>query len=100
LHAHARARAQRTHLLTRTPRFALRSDAAVIANAVLAEVIAFLAPGKLVADVCEHGDNAIEAACAKVYKCVRGRGARRTSRHRCSRVRAHTPPPIAGRRRT
>ena len=35
---------------------------------MLAEVVAFLAPGKLVADVCEFGDAAIVAACAKVYK--------------------------------
>lgn len=45
-------------------------DASQIANAVLSEVIAFLAPGKLVSDVCEFGDKAIEANCAKVYKCV------------------------------
>ena len=43
-------------------------DAAVIANAALAAVIAALAPGKSIAELCELGDAAIEAACQKVYK--------------------------------
>ena len=43
-------------------------DAATIANAALASVLAALAPGKSVAELCELGDAAIEAACGKIYK--------------------------------
>lgn len=48
-------------------------EAASIANTVLAEVIAFLAPGKEISEVCAFGDAAIEAATGKVYtKKVKG----------------------------
>ncbi len=40
----------------------------MIANQVLAGVIEFLAPGKLVADVCDHGDALIEKLTGAMYK--------------------------------
>lgn len=43
-------------------------DAAIIANTVLQKVLAEVAPGKNIAEVCEMGDLAIEAELAKVYK--------------------------------
>jgi curved DNA binding protein len=43
-------------------------EAAGIANAVLAQVLAKLAPGVLVSDVCAFGDSAIEEAVSKVFK--------------------------------
>ena len=43
-------------------------ESAAIANSVLTQVLAKLAPGLSVADVCEFGDNLIEEAVSKVYK--------------------------------
>lgn len=46
----------------------LRSDAATIANNVLQKVLAGLAPGRKIADICEEGDNLIQEACNKIYQ--------------------------------
>lgn len=42
-------------------------DAATVANAVLQQVIAGLAPGRKIADICEEGDRKIEEAVSKIY---------------------------------
>lgn len=53
----------------RPPRLShLLQDAAIIANAVVLQVVAALAPGASIADLCEMGDAAIDAELAKVYK--------------------------------